>query len=777
MTLSPAARNQVNSIEHTAPTWRWAQVVLVGALAAVPLILCLNMRRMAYDDAYITYRYAQNILGGRGFVYNPGERVLGTTTPLYTLLLAGLGLLYSDLPALSRLIGAVAWSGTVVLSYLLGRRMGTWLTGLAAAGLLALSPLMLTSVGMETPLYVLLFSAAIYCYQRRRFEGASILLALLLLTRGDGILLAAVLGLHYLWQERRIPWRPVILYLFITAPWFLYSTLTFGSPLPNSLAAKMGQATKSGLSDLRDRPGSFAFGFVSIGRSLLADSPFYALVLPPLLLSLWPRQKYDSRRLVLWGWMLLYILGYVILGVMSFTWYYVPLTLPLALLAGLGLTDFYRWLERQLLRTKSLWRTLVPLSLLGLALATLTVGHITSLSHELSAKIPRPEIYRQVGEWLREHIPPDASVATIEIGIIGYYAERKTVDTMGLVTPDVAAHLQSWLQSLQYAISRFRPDYAVTLPQTAWEGMLASSWFVHQYEPCQQINDVTIYRRRDDAPAYTIFREASLQMGEHIQLTAVELERPKIWPGETLNVVLHWQTDVPPDKSYTVSLALVDEVTNQAWAKTSGCPMHGGAPTTLWLAGEDIADEHHLAVPADTPFGRYQLWVDIDTEAGNMAPITAIKVMPSEPMTCPAQAKPLQATFGDAVSLVGFGLEGHPWPGETLSLDLCWQAIASPSADYTVFVHLLNAEGHLVTQTDGQPLGGRYPLSIWEPGELVADRYLIQLSSDMLPGSHRLQVGFYDWMTGVRLPAFSSQGVRQRDDSLPLTVIEVTFQE
>ena len=41
------------------------------------------------DDAYITYRYAENLAGGNGFVYNVGEQILGTSTPLYTLLLAG----------------------------------------------------------------------------------------------------------------------------------------------------------------------------------------------------------------------------------------------------------------------------------------------------------------------------------------------------------------------------------------------------------------------------------------------------------------------------------------------------------------------------------------------------------------------------------------------------------------------------------------------------------------------------------------------------------------
>jgi len=146
-------------------------------------------------------------------------------------------------------------------------------------------------------------------------------------------------------------------------------------------------------------------------------------------------------------------------------------------------------------------------------------------------------------------------------------------------------------------------------------------------------------------------------------------------------------------------------------------------------------------------------------------------------MTCPSGIEPFHATFRDAVSLVGFGLSRELQPGETLPVDLCWQATASSSADYTVFVHLLNEEGHLVAQADGQPLGGRYLLSIWEPGESVPDRHLIQLPADVSSGSYRLQVGFYDWMTGVRLPALSSQGTRQPDDSLPLTTVEVIPRE
>src|SRR5437762_13129041 len=70
-------------------------VMLAGLLTAALLArIALTWRVLPdglFDDAYTTLRYAANLANGSGFVYNPGERVWGTTTPLFTLLLAVVG--------------------------------------------------------------------------------------------------------------------------------------------------------------------------------------------------------------------------------------------------------------------------------------------------------------------------------------------------------------------------------------------------------------------------------------------------------------------------------------------------------------------------------------------------------------------------------------------------------------------------------------------------------------------------------------------------------------
>src|SRR4030042_4093279 len=89
---------------------RLVQPELLIALLAVAARLIPGPRTI--DDAYITFRYAQNLLQGDGLVYNPGQMVLGTTTPVYALLMAGLAALaggaHAPFPHLALAVNALA---------------------------------------------------------------------------------------------------------------------------------------------------------------------------------------------------------------------------------------------------------------------------------------------------------------------------------------------------------------------------------------------------------------------------------------------------------------------------------------------------------------------------------------------------------------------------------------------------------------------------------------------------------------------------------------------
>ena len=107
------------------------------ALLVLALLACLQAFRVfqgyVFEDAYITYRYADNLAAGHGFVFNPGERVFGTTTPLYTLVLAGLARLGLDIPTAGAFLSGLCVAGTALAGAWLLRRGGRPELGLVYA--------------------------------------------------------------------------------------------------------------------------------------------------------------------------------------------------------------------------------------------------------------------------------------------------------------------------------------------------------------------------------------------------------------------------------------------------------------------------------------------------------------------------------------------------------------------------------------------------------------------------------------------------------------------
>jgi hypothetical protein len=119
-----------------------------------------------------------------------------------------------------------------------------------------------------------------------------------------------------------------------------------------------------------------------------------------------------------------------------------------------------------------------------------------------------------------------------------------------------------------------------------------------------------------------------------------------------------------------------------------------------------------------------------------------------------ASAPPAQATgqtFGDAIRLVGYDVfPDVVKPGGDAKIALHWQPITHLGADYTTFVHLLNANGDKIAQSDHRPGGAYYPTSLWKPGETLVDRHTLTLPADLGPAPYSIVVGLYDNANGVQ---------------------------
>jgi mannosyltransferase len=168
-------------------------------------------------------------------------------------------------------------------------------------------------------------------------------------------------------------------------------------------------------------------------------------------------------------------------------------------------------------------------------------------------------------------------------------------------------------------------------------------------------------------------------------------------------------------------------------------------------------------------------WLDertykaLDTWYGNVR--LAIYAVPQAgPVT--EMTHPLSARLADKVMLLGYSLpskEVHA--GDVLQLTLFWQALTVLDERYAVFIHVLDADGHIVGQRDTEPGGGAMLTITWQPGQTITDNYGVLISHGTPPGEYRVQVGMYALDSGMRLPV--SQAGQSSGDSLTLEPIRI----
>jgi hypothetical protein len=237
---------------------RRSDAVTWGILAALLLAGLSRAGALAWicDDAFISLRYAENLLAGHGLVYNPGERVEGYTNLLWTLLLAGL--MKAGIPPVTatELPGLAAYAALA-----LGLARWSWRRSRAggppflplAAGLVLVSDdfHVWATGGLETLLFTALAVQALLLTRlspgtRRAAAGAGVLFALLVLTRPDGLLFAAA-GAASWWLPRGrlsrgarlhrtlLSVAPVLAVLAVLVPWKL---AYYGDLFPTAFYSK-----------------------------------------------------------------------------------------------------------------------------------------------------------------------------------------------------------------------------------------------------------------------------------------------------------------------------------------------------------------------------------------------------------------------------------------------------------------------------------------------------------------------------------------------------------
>ncbi|MBC8252716.1 MAG: glycosyltransferase family 39 protein [Ardenticatenia bacterium] len=298
-------------------------------------------------------------------------------------------------------------------------------------------------------------------------------------------------------------------------------------------------------------------------------------------------------------------------------------------------------------------------------------------------------------------------------------------------------------------------------------------------------------------PAYTVphlLRQKSapphpveLRFGELMILHGYALDREVMYPGDDLTITLYWQALATPDTDYTVFVHLLGPHGELLGARDT-YPALGRFPTTQWQPGDVLADPVPVPVRPDAAtvapaavrleVGLYELVagkrLPIVDVAGNPvdSPIVGrIKLVPRHwPQWIPSTLD--HHKFGNKIALLGYDLPATAQPGQTLDFTLYWQALAQPTHDYTVFIHMLDTAGEVVAQADAPPLAGAYPTSLWASPEMLADHRHLRLPDDLLPGDYRLRIGLYNLADGRRLSVLDEDD-NPLSDSVVLPAVHV----
>lgn len=537
-------------------------LLLLALWAGIAAVAVAGLAGRSLDDFFITYRYADNLAAGRGFVFNPGERVFGLTAPGHGLLLAAAGRLSGI--GVDRLGTASTGAALVALAALLwaaAARRGRGAEAAVGGTLLVLSTAVWSVHGAEGPVALaLLASAALAAGRWPAAAGAAAGFAVWVRPESAlaaGLLAALLAGER--WRRRggggaaesgvaasaggatvkdgsvsvqiasalRSP--PLAFALAAAAMAALGAGLAwvwFGTPVPVPLTAKRWIA---GVIAAPTGSGFWPEAAPHLVRHLGTLWPLTLGLAATGLVPLWRGGGRPARLLALYA--LALGAAYPLLGVPFALWYAVPqlavIPYGLAFLAGAAARLVYRAAGRRSpaavggapaaargappppMPRRSLRR--LAATALGTAVAVLLLAPPLRSAAPKAARwwsarhaAPHFEGYRLAGLWAREHTRPGDAIACVEVGTLAFFSDRPVEDLLGLVTPRSIPFVAEG--DLLGAFLAKPTELVVDRPRIhgLMGRVVSRRWFPKAYEEAARFlagtpDEVVIYRRRPGA--------------------------------------------------------------------------------------------------------------------------------------------------------------------------------------------------------------------------------------------------------------------------------------
>jgi len=419
------------------------------------------------------------------------------------------------------------------------------------------------------------------------------------------------------------------------------------------------------------------------------------------------------------------------------------------------------------------------------------------------AVIRTPEIgYRQSFAYVKENAGPADRIVTTapaasmtEIGRVDRFA--MSVGYEEFVLRRDGQWVDRWLGT---PLIRSAGEMAALLeqPATTWFVTDSTRLYTH-YDPAfvqlvwdrmelVDSNQRSLVFRSRPEQTYAVSRARSDRFENGLLLRAYRIGAPRqrgtgkwgelvVGPQEALPVELVWQRTGHVADTPQLFLHLVGE-DGRFYSQVDVAILQGRYPPSNWAGDIRYPDHITWNLPRDLPPGRYRIDAGLyrladgkvwTAQGADHAVLDYVVVPPAASAgPIPRLAEP--PVFGNTIRLLGV----EPLPGKQTarkgteqSLTFLWQSDRRPARDYTLFVHLLDDNGKVRAQYDGQPMGGFYPTSQWDSGEQIRESVNLPLADDLPTGHYTIQAGWYRPDTGRRLLLVSGE------DALTLTELTI----
>jgi hypothetical protein len=434
-------------------------VVLFAAFSAATLTTGFPL-----DDAWIHQTYARNLAQRGEWSFLPGVPSAGSTSPLWTVLLA-VGHLNLIPPYVwTMFLGFIALTGLAMYGEKLFRAAGGEVFRVVPLAGIFLAVewhlVWAAASGMESILFALWIIGVFYLLSdsQPRAIWIGFLAGASAWVRPDGITLLgpAVFVLALAQPNWRTRWvegvRTVLGFMIGFAPYLLFNHLVSGSWFPNTFYAKQAEYAIYQQIPLVERVLSLAV-LPLIGAGIL--------LLPGVVYSVW--RAVQHKKLIILS-MILWWLGYTILYAVRLpvTYqhgrYLIP-AMPVYFILGLIGTA---WLLRSIT-----WRGrlgfVIPRAVGGMiAAVSLSFFVLGGQQYARDVAIIETEMVR-TARWISEETEPNALIAAHDIGALGYFGQRNLLDLAGLISPEVIPFIRDEVRLSEY-LDQSGVDYLVTFP-------------------------------------------------------------------------------------------------------------------------------------------------------------------------------------------------------------------------------------------------------------------------------------------------------------------------